>query len=325
MKRHTIILFSLLLISWNGVPTWAQKKTEPTKELNRRATDQIRALAREKVKALSDLLNAIANEDLTTYDRKYVVLNSYMPSNDQLFFNDGVIVEDDIDPTHTAPAAGSDVIIDRYLSNLDLFYQKSTTNTIEFSNIVVGDVKAGEKYPYVKVFFTSHFKGKHKSITAPYQPTQRVAEFIAASVDDEWIVYITRLAFQTPTAMQDNIAALPVSTSANAEKPTDMKAEPKKETPASVKKLGKEVSSASAQKQKMTGLIKVGVGVAALAFGTATFLMLNNDHADYKKRIANAEGITSYAAPGIYVSAGAAAVGIGIGLTSLSNFKKARK
>ncbi|GHB52081.1 hypothetical protein [Persicitalea jodogahamensis] len=325
MKRR-IILSYILILSFALNTASAQKKTTATPELNRRATDQIRALAREKVKALSDLLNAIANEDLTTYDRKYVILNSYMPSNDQLFFNDGVIVEDDIDPAHTAPAAGSDAVIDRYLSNLDLFYQKSTTNTIEFSNIVVGDVKAGEKYPYVKVFFTSEFKGKHKSITTPYKPTQRVAEFIAASVDDEWIVYITRLAFQSPTAMQDNIAALPVSTSTNAEKPTDMaKAEPKKETPASVKNLGKQVSSASAQKQKTTALIKVGVGVAALAFGTATFLMLNSDHADYKKRISNAEGITSYAAPGIYISAGAAAVGVGIGLTSLGNFKKAKR
>lgn len=304
----------------------AQKKTDPPKEMNRRATDQIRGLAREKVKALNDLLNAIANEDLTTYDRKYVVLNSYMPSNDQLFFNDGVIVEDDIDPAHTAPAAGSDVVVDRYLSNLDLFYQKSTTNTIEFSNIVVGDVKAGDKYPYVKVFFTSQFKGNHKSINKPYKPTQRVAEFIAASVDDEWIVYMTRLAFQSPTAMQDNIATLPVSTSTNAEKPTDMaKADPNKETPDSVKKVAKQVSASTAQKQKTTGLIKVGAGVAALAFGTATFLMLNSDHADYKKRIANAEGITSYAAPGIYISAGAAAVGIGIGLTSLPNFKRAKR
>lgn len=325
MKRH-ITLFGILMFGFALNAALAQKKTAATPELNRRATDQIRALARDKVKALSELLNAIANEDLTTYDRKYVVLNSYMPSNDQLFFNDGVIVEDDIDPTHTAPVPGSDAVIDRYLSNLDLFYQKSTTNTIEFSNIVVGDVKAGDKYPYVKVFFTSHFKGNHKSVTMPYKPTQRVAEFIAASVDDEWIVYITRLAFQSPNAMQDNIAALPVSTSTNAEKPTNMaKAEPKKETPASVKNMGKQVSSSIAQRNKTTGLVKVGVGVAALAFGTATFLMLNSDHADYKKRIANAEGITSYAAPGIYISAGAAAVGIGIGLTSLSNFKKAKR
>ncbi len=323
MKPY-ILLLGILMLGFGPEAAFAQKKSDAKPELNRRATDQIRALAREKVRALNDLLNAIANDDLTTYDRKYIVMNSYMPSNDQLFFNDGVIVEDDIDPTHTAAATGSDVVIERYLSNLDLFYQKSTTNTIEFSNIVVGDVKAGEKYPYVKVFFTSQFNGKNKNIGTPYQPTQRVAEFIAASVDDEWIVYITRLAFQTPTAMQDNIAALPVSTSIDAEKPTDM-AKSKEETPASVKKLGKQVSSASAKKQKMTGLIKVGVGVAALAFGTATFLMLNDDHADYKKRIANAEGITSYAAPGIYISGGAAAVGIGIGLTSLGNFKKAKR
>lgn len=60
--------------------------------LTRRDADEIRVLAREKVKGLNDLLNAIANEDLSNYERRYLMMNSYMPSNDQIFINYGVIV-----------------------------------------------------------------------------------------------------------------------------------------------------------------------------------------------------------------------------------------
>ena len=80
----------------------------------------------------------------------------------------------------------------------------------------------------------------------------------------------------------------------------------------------------NASVRKRNGLIMAGVGIAAIAFGAVTYSMLNKDHKDYKNTIANAEGITSYASPGIYIAGGAAVAGLGLSLASIPKFLKAR-
>lgn len=304
--------------------------------LTRRDADEIRVLAREKVKGLNDLLNAIANEDLSNYERRYLMMNSYMPSNDQIFVNDGVIVEDDVDPKHIASAPGLDTPIEKYLSNFDLFYVKSETNTIEFTNLVVSDVKV-DKYPFVKVFYTQHFKGKSNKDNTPYQPIARVAELRADKSGNDWFVYLTRIAFNSaesvrsvpvtpkPSATYDSLQRKkePAVSQATDRKPV---ASPQdtREGERVFKELNKP-NAAAAPNARKWGAIKLGVGVAALAFGAVTYSMLNKDYKDYRKRIDNPEGLTSYAKPGIYVSVGAAAVGIGVSLTSLFDFKRAKQ
>lgn len=301
--------------------------------LSRKDADEIRVLARERVKGLNDLLNAIANEDLSNYERRYLMMNSYMPSNDQIFVNDGVIVEDDIDPRHNASAPGLDTPIEKYLSNFDLFYAKSETNTIEFTNLVVSDVKV-DKYPFVKVFYTQHFKGKSNKDNTPYQAIARVAELRADKSGNDWIVYLTRLAFNSsesarsvpvtpkPSATYDSLQRKkePVVSQASDRKPV-ASPEDSKEGDRVFKELNKPNQTAI-QNARKWGAIKLGVGVAALAFGAVTYSMLNKDYKDYKKRIDNPEGLTSYAKPGIYVSVGAMAVGLGISISSIFDFKK---
>ncbi|MCF2490484.1 hypothetical protein [Dyadobacter sp. CY347] len=304
--------------------------------LSRKDADEIRVLAREKIKGLNDLLNAISNEDLSNYERRYLMMNSYMPSTDQIFVNDGVIIEDDIDPKHKASAPGLDTPIEKYLSNFDLFYTKTETNTIEFTNLVVSDVKV-DKYPFVKVFYTQHFKGKSNKDNTAYTPIARVAELRADKSGNDWIVYLTRVAFNS----SDNAKAVPVTPKPSAtydslqrkkEEPvvaqtTDKKPVPTPEDAKEGERVFKEINKpdqAQIQRARRTGIIKVGAGVAALAFGAVTYSMLNKDYKDYKNRIQNPEGLTSYAKPGIYISAGAAAVGLGVSLSSLFDFKKTR-
>jgi hypothetical protein len=306
--------------------------------LTRKDTDEIRVLARERIKGLNDLLNAVSNDDLSNYERRYIMMNSYMPGNDQIFFNDGVIVEDDVDPKHTTSAPELDTPIEKYLSNFDLFYSKSETNTVEFSNIVVSDVKM-DKYAFVKVFYTEQFKGKNSNNSIPYQPLSRVAELRADKVAGDWVVYLTGIAFNS-TANAKAVPVTPVP-SANYEtakknkdqpvatKPTDKKqpvvAEADKAEGERMFKDLNKPNQAEIQRAKKMGMIKLGVGVAALAFGAVTYAMLNKDFKDYKSRINNPEGLTSYAKPGIYISIGSAAVGVGVTVSSLLDFKKARR
>lgn len=333
MKKFTRIKWRTVLLLL-GVTVASFQAGAQT--LTRRDMDEIRVLAREKVKGLNDLLNAIANEDLSNYERRYLMMNSYMPSNDQIFINDGVIVEDDVDPKHMASAPGLDTPIEKYLSNFDLFYVKSETNTIEFTNLVVSDVKV-DKYPFVKVFYTQHFKGKSNKDNTPYQPIARVAELRADKSGNDWFVFLTRIAFNSaesaksvpvtpkPSATYDSLQRKkePAVSQAADRKPA---ASPQdtKEGERVFKELNKPNAAAAANARKW-GAIKLGVGVAALAFGAVTYSMLNKDYKDYRKRIDNPEGLTSYAKPGIYVSVGTAAVGIGVSLTSLFDFKRAKQ
>ncbi|CAG5074222.1 hypothetical protein DYBT9623_04991 [Dyadobacter sp. CECT 9623] len=303
--------------------------------LSRKDADEIRVLARERIKGLNDLLNAIANEDLSNYERKYLMMNSYMPSNDQIFVNDGVIVEDDVDPKHKVSAPGLDTPIEKYLSNFDLFYVKSETNTIEFTNLVVGDVKV-DKYPFVKVFYTQHFKGKSNKDNTPYQPITRVAELRADKSGNDWIVYLTRVAFNSsenaksapvnpaPSATYDSLQKKkePVVAQQMEKKPAVSQQDTKQAE--RVSEQISQVNQAEIRQARKWGAIKLGAGVAALAFGAVTYSMLNKDYKDYKEKIANPEGLTSYAKPGVYISIGAAAVGIGVSLSSIFDFKKVK-
>ncbi|MBE9462730.1 hypothetical protein ACFP1I_09155 [Dyadobacter subterraneus] len=317
-------------------------KTSVAQTLSRKDADEIRVLAREKIKAFNDLLNAISNDDLSNYERKYMIMNSYMPSNDQIFFNDGVVVEDDVDPKHTSSSPELDTPIEKYLSNFDLFYTKSETNSIEFSNIVVSDAKIN-KYAYVKVFYTQQFKGKNSNTKDPYQPVSRVAELRAdKGASGSWIVYLTSISFNSAA----NAIATPTTPVASAtyesakkngtqpavteSKPTDMKPQVSsaQQEKKPVEKFADQLSKtnqAQLSHDRKIASIKLGVGIAAFAFGAVTYAMLNKDFKDYKSKIANPEGLTSYAKPGIYISIGSAAVGLGVTVTSLLDFKKLKK
>jgi hypothetical protein len=268
-----------------------------------------------------------------------MMMNSYMPGNDQIFFNDGVIIEDDIDPSHKNSSPELDTPIEKYLNNFDLFYSKSESNTIEFSNIVVSDAKMS-KYAFVKVFYSELFKGKNANSKTPYQLVSRVAELRADKVAGAWTVYLTGIAFNsTANAIAAPVTPVPSATYESAkknqgqpvaEKPTDMKpvvtAKPEDKKAAEIvsEQLNK-TNQAELDHLKKVARIKLGVGVAAFAFGAVTYAMLNKDFKDYKSRISNPEGLTSYAKPGIYISIGTAAVGLGVTVSSVLDFQKLKR
>ncbi|TKT88930.1 hypothetical protein [Dyadobacter frigoris] len=334
VSRKSLVLLMIALGSFYAGTSMAQT-------LSRKDADEIRVLAREKIKAFNDLLNAVSNDDLSNYERRYMMMNSYMPSNDQIFFNDGVVVEDDVDPKHTSSSPELDTPIEKYLSNFDLFYTKSDANTIEFSNIVVSDVKMN-KYAFVKVFFSQQFKAKNSNDKTPYQSVSRVAELRADKVAGSWIVYLTGISFNSaanaiaapatpvPSATYESAQKNGVQPMATASKPTDMKptvaATPQEKKAA--EKFSEQISKANQAQLDHTrklATIKLGAGIAAFAFGAVTYAMLNKDFKDYKSKISNPEGLTSYAKPGIYISVGSAAAGLGVTVSSLLDFKKLKK
>ncbi|MCK8495798.1 hypothetical protein M0L20_28285 [Spirosoma sp. RP8] len=202
--------FILLLLGVLLVETSALAQQDPGKvytarvvsttagPVSKRDKDEITFQARSTIDNLRNLLNTLNTTGLTESEQNPIIQNSYLPNQDQLFYNDAIVVEDDIDPKHNSSDSTADFKVDRYLRNLILFYTKSDVPTIEFSRIVTSPVLEGKEYPYIKIFFTSAFTGKHTQIPVPYQPVQRVAELRAEKMGGKWRTYIIRLGFVQP-------------------------------------------------------------------------------------------------------------------------------
>ena len=184
------ILFLILLTTYEG---FSQQN------LTKKDVDEIRFNARKKIeKDLPELLNTLNLDDLGDYERKTLMFNSYLPSNNQVFYSDGVIVEDDLKPDRRHDAKGNDMSVGKYLSNFDLFYKKSEMPSIEISNVVVSQIKERNEQLYIKVLYTIFFKGSHKSIKIPFQVQQKVAELRIEKIDKRWVALITSLRFYIP-------------------------------------------------------------------------------------------------------------------------------
>ncbi|MEZ0607732.1 tetratricopeptide repeat protein [Fibrella sp. WM1] len=183
----------LLLLALLILPTylWGQ-------ELTTRDNDEVKLLARRKIeRGLNDLLNVLSLADLGEAERNVLISESFAPGSNQLFTDKTAIVEDDISPNRAAAGTVFDMPVETYLANFDLLYGKSTQSTVDFSAIEVSNLKKGD-YLYVKVLFTSQFRGKHTKINKPYGPVRRVAEVRAEQTGSKWTVLISRIAFATP-------------------------------------------------------------------------------------------------------------------------------
>lgn len=216
-KRSTRWLYGCLwlLISALAVPALAQSQPALTK----RESDNISFLAKKRLELLNQLLNNLTYDGNEEFDINTLIKNSLQPTNtNQVFYNDLVTIEDDIDPSHNSAENTADVPVDTYLNNLASFYSKTPEpNTIVFSKQFFYPVQQNGDVLYIKGFFTSVFKGRHRKIDKPYLPTDRVVEMRADKENNKWQVRIIRLGFPRPGEGSDHVAAgKPVTSGATA-------------------------------------------------------------------------------------------------------------
>ncbi|WP_019989989.1 hypothetical protein [Rudanella lutea] len=315
------LLFLLLLTSGASL---AQTKTKTTPNLSKSDQAEIRNIARKQIENLRALLNTISFNDVSEFERDAVIKNSFLPNANQIFLNDGVIVEDDINPENTGAGKPVDVPIEKYLRNLDLFYTKTEGFSIDFTEVIPRNVQNGA-VPYLQVYFLSTFKSQHNQITKPYQPNRRVAEFRAERVGKGWSVMITRLAF-APSAPQSPQPHTPVT------QPTTVSDPPPAKPPI-----------ARYQRQ---GWLLIAGGVASLAGGYLIHSQLQADYKTYtgKVDVLNAEydqwrdlsrqptgsrltplSFTSFSGSSSYAAYGAGTTGVGLLATGISKLLKAHK
>ena len=120
MKR-IFTRYTALLIGFGLAATSAFAQTQPP--LVKRDMDQISFLAKERLTLLNELMNLLTDQDLEAFDKDYLIKGASQPNDTkgskQVFYNDLVTIEDDIDPNHTAYDKTNDVQVDKYLTNLN--------------------------------------------------------------------------------------------------------------------------------------------------------------------------------------------------------------
>ncbi|GAB3203324.1 tetratricopeptide (TPR) repeat protein [Pontibacter aydingkolensis] len=147
------------------------------------------------IKEYESFLNTLTNAGMRPSDIKLMIKNAYsLENNQRLFWDNKVIVEDDINPEKAEADSAADLPVDRYLEDLDLLYAKSREPSITFYNIDVSKIKKADYY-YVKVYFDSSFHSKHKKSKKSYKPVRRVAEVRLENQDSKWMPYMVGLRY----------------------------------------------------------------------------------------------------------------------------------
>ena len=149
------------------------------------------------VQEFESLLNVISNRHITLAETEFIINNSFSNSSNQLFVDPTAIIEDDIDPEHTATSPPLDIPVRQYLKDLDIFYSKSDEPSIQFSNFQTSSVLKKD-YLFVRVLFDSKFSNEHRELKKRYIVNKRVAEIRAIKIHNQWDTKIVSVTFFDP-------------------------------------------------------------------------------------------------------------------------------
>lgn len=204
---------------------------------------EIKAEARKVIEThLNDLLNSIASSEMGQQGRRLIIVNSFIPGENQIF-SLNAIIEDDTSPEYTSSGKGyTDLKVQTYLEKVDLFYTKSADYSIKISEVNVTEVKQGKDAPYVQVYFRSHFTNTHRNkLTLKYRPVLRTAELTAEKIDNQWKVLITGIRYYKEAIPEATVAKTPTKPAQTqatpAAKPNAAQTTAKKTKPAETQPL----------------------------------------------------------------------------------------
>jgi hypothetical protein len=243
MRKYYAFFVFMLLIASNIKNSLAQ--TAPATDPDAKDKNEVRFLAKKRIESdLQGLYNTLTFEDVGEFEREGVIKNSYLPSANQVFYSDDVLLEDDIDPKHqnaNDPQSVKNWRVGGYLKELDLRYGKTASETVRFSNVLVSAAERKTDHYEVRVFFTSKFGGIYKPTKSYYSSTSRVATLRADKIDGKWQVFITQILFfrQGETITKPAVVARtePATTPAAKSEPTPARPAPTRQPAPSQKAL----------------------------------------------------------------------------------------
>lgn len=183
-------IFGLLVFLSLSLPfgAWAQ-----TSNLSPKDRDEIRSKAIGLVKDYEQLLNVIATKGTTPSDVADI-LNQALVEDGRMFWDNKVNVEDDLYSLKADSGEPKDVTIQKYLNDWDLFYTKEYEESVRFQDLRLSDFYHKD-YSYLKVYFASQFKNKHKDFDLIYPIYRRVALIRFEKKGDSWQAFINGVSF----------------------------------------------------------------------------------------------------------------------------------
>lgn len=188
---------------------------QPPAPLSARDVAGVKALAGKHIELdLARLFRVLTFAEVSYKERKALVETSYQPGPSQLFLNENVLVEDDIDPAHTDASDPKNIIsrfVGVYLHGFALRTVPTAAESVRFTAINAGPVEWNNRRWEVQVTFTSLFGGTYKPTGTAYKPVERIATLWADKSSGSWALQITQLAFvrSQPAAIPQQAVTMP--------------------------------------------------------------------------------------------------------------------
>lgn len=147
-------------------------------------------------------------------ERKELIINMVIPGEEQLFLNDGIIVEDDFDTRSKVPKNERDKKIEKYFSDLGAYFGisddgnfRNENEALTVTNATTSNVRPEKRSSvseplFVDVHFMVNYQGIDNRTQKPYKSSQRLAELEARndSKTGTWRLYIRSLRFDNLTS-----------------------------------------------------------------------------------------------------------------------------
>jgi tetratricopeptide (TPR) repeat protein len=170
-------------------------KAQQGLELEARDRDEIRSKAIGLIKDYEQLLNVLATKGTTASDVQDIV-GQATKEDGRMFFDAKVNIEDDLYALNADSVASKDVSVEKYLNDWDLFYTKGYDESVSFSDLRLSEM-ATKEYSYLKVYFVSQFKNRHKDFDRNYPLRKRIALIRFEKKGESWVAWINGIGFYT--------------------------------------------------------------------------------------------------------------------------------
>jgi tetratricopeptide (TPR) repeat protein len=163
-------------------------------DLTPRERDQLKSQSIALVKEFEQLLNVLSHKATTSSDAQDIVVLATADNQTRIFADPKVVLEDDLYSIQADSVEPKDVSIQKYLNDWDLFYTKGFEETVSFSDLRISDF-AFKGYLYLKVYYVSQFKNKHKYFDKNYVTKRRVATIRFDKKNGMYVGYINGISF----------------------------------------------------------------------------------------------------------------------------------
>lgn len=170
------------------------------KDISPKQIQNAQSQARFLIESFGEFLQIIAESQDGGEVRKMIRMTTQDGQlSKRLFTDKKVLIVSDIDPRvvdEESTVGEGFTEIGSYLADFDAFYDKTIPNDIEINDIYVSNIKRSRVSDalYVRVKYSSKFKGRHKNIKKPYEKIDRMAR-VRIQPGDQWSYYIDLVTF----------------------------------------------------------------------------------------------------------------------------------